>query len=241
MLAALATTRAIAAKAANFGPLCRLLKALFWSRGRVEGRLANLTPCLIGMEACNGARASSSCPIPNGMDAAGITEDAKANKAKAEADTKTARAKAATTAKNIWFKSTEATPDHPYLRAKGIQPHGARVDDQGRLVIRVERDGELVGLQFITPAGEGWKKEFLKGTPAAGSYYVIGELGDKVCIAEGFATAVSIHEATGDAVVVAFFADNLLAVAKHIECHPDFPGDVTIAPMTIGRRTAIRV
>jgi transposase len=26
-----------------------------WSRGQIEARLANLTPCLVGMEACNGA------------------------------------------------------------------------------------------------------------------------------------------------------------------------------------------
>jgi transposase len=26
-----------------------------WSRGQMESRLANLTPCLVGMEACNGA------------------------------------------------------------------------------------------------------------------------------------------------------------------------------------------
>ena len=26
-----------------------------WSRGQVEGRLANLPPCVIGMEACTGA------------------------------------------------------------------------------------------------------------------------------------------------------------------------------------------
>ena len=26
-----------------------------WSRGQIESRLANLTPCLVGMEACNGA------------------------------------------------------------------------------------------------------------------------------------------------------------------------------------------
>jgi hypothetical protein len=29
-----------------------------WSRGQVEGRLANLPPCLIGMEACVGDRAT---------------------------------------------------------------------------------------------------------------------------------------------------------------------------------------
>jgi transposase len=31
-----------------------------WSRGQVEARLANLPPCLIGMEACTGAHHSQS-------------------------------------------------------------------------------------------------------------------------------------------------------------------------------------
>jgi transposase len=30
-----------------------------WSRGQVEARLANLPPCLIGMEACTGASKAS--------------------------------------------------------------------------------------------------------------------------------------------------------------------------------------
>jgi len=35
-----------------------------WSRGQVEARLANLSPCLIGMEACVGAheRQAAACP-----------------------------------------------------------------------------------------------------------------------------------------------------------------------------------
>ena len=32
------------------------------SRGQIEARLANMAPCLIGMEACVGARAVSSQP-----------------------------------------------------------------------------------------------------------------------------------------------------------------------------------
>jgi hypothetical protein len=32
-----------------------------WSRGQVEARLANLLPCLIGMEACVGAACASKC------------------------------------------------------------------------------------------------------------------------------------------------------------------------------------
>lgn len=41
-------------------------EALFCSRGQVEGLgFANLTPCLIGMEACNGARPSSVAKLPH--------------------------------------------------------------------------------------------------------------------------------------------------------------------------------
>jgi hypothetical protein len=32
-----------------------------WSRGQVEARLANLPPCLIGMEACVGAQPRGLC------------------------------------------------------------------------------------------------------------------------------------------------------------------------------------
>ena len=32
-----------------------------WSRGQVEARLANVPPCLIGMEACGGPQSSTNC------------------------------------------------------------------------------------------------------------------------------------------------------------------------------------
>jgi len=47
-------------------------------------------------------------------------------------------------------------------------------------------------------------------------WYPIGPLNGTVCIAEGFATAMSIHEATGHAVAVAFDAANLEPVAKSL-------------------------
>ena len=34
-----------------------------WSRGQVEARLANLPPCLIGMEACVGALTSTTISL----------------------------------------------------------------------------------------------------------------------------------------------------------------------------------
>ena len=40
-----------------------------WSRGRIEARLANLAPCLVGMEACNGAHHLARKLIALGHDA----------------------------------------------------------------------------------------------------------------------------------------------------------------------------
>jgi hypothetical protein len=65
-------------------------------------------------------------------------------------------------------------------------------------------------LQFI--GGEG-DKRFLTCGRVRGCYFAIGEPDGSLCIAEGFATAASIHEATGCAVAVAFNAGNLLPVA----------------------------
>jgi putative DNA primase/helicase len=45
-------------------------------------------------------------------------------------------------------------------------------------------------------------------------FFMIGEPTQALCIAEGYATAASIHEATGHAAVVAFNAGNLLPVAR---------------------------
>ena len=56
----------------------------------------------------------------------------------------------------------------------------------------------------------------------SGCYFLIGEPDGALCIAEGYATGASIHEATGTAVAVAFNAGNLLAVARALRARfPD--------------------
>ncbi|MBK7252207.1 MAG: toprim domain-containing protein [Gammaproteobacteria bacterium] len=80
---------------------------------------------------------------------------------------------------------------------------------KGRLLVPVrDSSGRLMSLQRIGPDGE---KRFFYGGHVAGGYFIIGAPGDTVCIAEGYATAASIHEATGHAVAVAFNAGNLPA------------------------------
>ena len=113
-----------------------------------------------------------------------------------------------------------ARDDHPYLKRKGIKAHGARLHN-GALVIPMRDGGELHSLQFIGPDGE---KRFLTGGRVAGCYFSIGAVKESqtLCIAEGYATGATIHEATGYPVAVAFSAGNLEPVARALrEKFPD--------------------
>lgn len=99
---------------------------------------------------------------------------------------------------------------HPYLVAKAIAAHGTRQLD-GLLLIPV-RDvrGTWHGMQCIDADGT---KKYLTGSRTMACYYGFGQANGILCIAEGFATAASIHEATGYPVAAAFDAGNLLMVA----------------------------
>jgi putative DNA primase/helicase len=131
-------------------------------------------------------------------------------KAAAEADRIERQGNAAKRAAELWKGAAPAPADHPYLAKKGISPHGVRIYD-GRLVVPVRYGADLVSLQFIGTDGD---KRFLTDGRTGGGYFSIGKPVGLLCIAEGFATGASIHEATGHAVAVAFNAGNLGAVAK---------------------------
>ena len=134
---------------------------------------------------------------------------ARADRKKAEAENRdAARSRAA----EIWNTATPAV-DHDYLTKKGIKPHGARVYE-GRIVLPLrDAASELQSLQFIDTEGD---KRFLTGGRVAGFYFSLGAIqgAAALCIAEGFATGATIHEATGYPVAVAFNAGNLLPVAR---------------------------
>lgn len=132
--------------------------------------------------------------------------------AQAVAERKARQAEAANKAATIWNAAQPAPGDHPYLARKGIEAHGARLHN-GALLIPMREGGELHSLQFIGPDGD---KRFLTGGRVAGCYFNIGSTqgASALCIAEGFATGATIHEATGHPVAVAFNAGNLKAVAQ---------------------------
>lgn len=112
-----------------------------------------------------------------------------------------------------FYPSLKVADDtHPYLLKKHVKNYGclARIAYDGRLVLPVMKDGEVTSLQYID--GDGNKK-FQTGGEISGGHLVI-KGSEKVFMAEGYATAASIHEATGATVVVAFNAGNLPKVAR---------------------------
>src|SRR5258708_328490 len=148
-------------------------------------------------------------------------ERIKRERREAQAIRERAEKEAAEKAHSIWEKAQPAPAEHAYLIAKKVQPHGLKLY-RGPLAINGMRcDGALIvpirnasaefqTLEFIAPNGE---KRFLSSGRKSGGYFAIGKPDGALCIAEGYATAATVHEATGYAVAVAFDAGNLEAVA----------------------------
>jgi phage/plasmid primase-like uncharacterized protein len=129
---------------------------------------------------------------------------------------------------------------HPYLQRKGVDAHGALLNTigpiaipggqerpqswsaKGDLILPIrDRDGRLQSAQTIDRNG---RKSFPRGGRVAGGVHQIGDWQARglLVIAEGYATAATIHELTGHAVAVAFNAGNLEPAARAFrESHPD--------------------
>lgn len=117
--------------------------------------------------------------------------------------------KARQRALSIW-RIAQSVELHPYLAKKRVKAHGIR-QYKGCLVIPLrDTAGAIHSLQFIDSEGG---KRFLSGGAIRGHYHAIGEYAGTLCISEGYATAATIHQATGHAVAVAFNAGNLKPVA----------------------------
>ena len=119
-------------------------------------------------------------------------------------------------ASDRWKKAQQADDSFPYLLRKGIPSYGLRTDLDGTmgqvlLVPAYDTNGQIVGVERISHGGEkqhlGEKKNtfFLTGEPRPG---------EQVYIAEGYATACSIHQITARPVAISFSSFNLPNVAR---------------------------
>ena len=125
---------------------------------------------------------------------------------------------AANTVEKIWSDAIAASPDHPYLKRKGIEPHGARLTGDGRLIVPLyNASGDLASLQYI---GEKEKRYHAGGTTKACSW-TLGEITEgPIFVAEGYATAATVHEVSGRPCVIAYSANNLpIVVGQLREIH----------------------
>ncbi len=143
---------------------------------------------------------------------AALKQEQAALRKQQETDKQDRQAKALDKALKIVGYVQEADESFPYLARKNVKPYDVFVYKSSLVVPVCDVEGYLQSLQFISPDGKD--KKFLKGGRKQGCLHMIGEVQDVLCIAEGYATAATIHEATGHAVAVAFDAGNLTAVAQ---------------------------
>jgi putative DNA primase/helicase len=102
-----------------------------------------------------------------------------------------------------------------YLQSKGLTGFNYPVMPDGSLLLElVDESGAVAAAQTITPQGE---KRLLTGSAKRGAYHAVNapESPQSVLIAEGLATALSVHLMRPDALAVAAIdAGNLLPVAE---------------------------
>lgn len=138
------------------------------------------------------------------------------------------RARADQAARDAWDLWTDGTPDvvTPYLQRKGVPALGTRALADGTLLVpMVDVDGKIQNVQRIAPRkpeGEQPEKRFMAGGRKSGLFHLIGcplgVLPDEpvLLLAEGYATAASIHAATGYPIAVCFDAGNIKSVVEQL-------------------------
>lgn len=141
-----------------------------------------------------------------------FAEQFKAARSKGQAERRAGHEAAAIRARAEWSEAGRANPAHGYLIAKGVKPHNLRQAGPALLVPLFDVYGLLWNVQHVLPDGA---KRFRPGR-AGGLFSPIGDMTDpaRLLICEGWATGATLHEETGEPVLCAMNAGNLLPVAK---------------------------
>lgn len=135
----------------------------------------------------------------------------------------------------IWGSAVPASGTHPYLLAKRIPALAAKQANKNYLIKAATHDskaqyinpddllipiysavtGELQGIQQITSGGF----KLVRGKLAGGLCWIggdltQGEVTNRLYIAEGYATAVSVHVRTKNPVIIALSTTNLMQLGQ---------------------------
>lgn len=163
-----------------------------------------------------------STPLTSEQKAA-ITKRIAEDRKRALAEQQRRASDAATKADKAW-RTLLTDGDCDYLHRKGIAAHGVRFTKNGAMAIPLlDTHGRVHGIQFILDKtrqadkiakNNGRDKQFWPvGVAKKAHFHLLGSPTSLLLIAEGYATAASLHEATGYPVAVAFDAGNLEPVA----------------------------
>ncbi|QSW34542.1 toprim domain-containing protein [Leclercia pneumoniae] len=158
---------------------------------------------------------------PEGIAAAGAENDAE-RKAAAAMAVKLME-KTCTGTGNAYL-TRKGFPDNECVMLTATHKTGGVTYSAGDLVVALhDHSGALVNLQLINADG---LKRALKGGAVKGACHIIEgqkQAGKRLWIAEGYATALTVHHLTGETVMVALSSVNLLSLAsltrqKHPAC-----------------------
>lgn len=128
------------------------------------------------------------------------------------------------------WRKLQTDGDCDYLSRKGVSAHGVKFTEKGAMAVpMLDVLGRIHGLQFILDKSKqkdliekykGKDKQFWPvSVGKKGHFHLIGSPTTLLLVAEGYATAASIHEATGFPVAIAFDAGNLQPVAQVLKKH----------------------
>ena len=188
---------------------------------------------LLGLAKENGFTLPNDNQPPSKPDPETVTRLARERAASQQAEQarqQAAHDDAALEAQRQWDDASE-TGESAYLTRKGVPAYGVRFSSGGGLFVPLrDASGKLWNRQRIAPekpSNGGPDKLFLKAARKSGLWHLIGDVGTLsspvdsdstapavLLVAEGYATAASLHQATGYPVAVAFDAGNLVHVAK---------------------------
>lgn len=156
------------------------------------------------------------------------------------------QALAAAAAVKLWDGASDAG-ESPYMARKGVRPFGVRFADGGWLLVPMrDAAGVLWSVQRIAPKKNGsdndkwYGPQGVSGSRKTGLWHWCGNPvgAPTLLIAEGYATAASLHEATGHPVAVAFDVGGLGHVAKAL--HSNYPNALLVLCGDDDRETEFR-